>query len=289
MDITTIAILGLGAMGSRMATHLIAAGYEVTVWNRSPGMAKTLMAQGATVAASPQLAAMAATVIISMVTDNNASREVWLNPETGAILGLQPGAIAIECSTLTVKWTQHLASALEARGVQFLDAPVVGSRPQAEAGQLISLVGGNAETLAHVEPILGVISGAIHHVGTIGQGTAMKLAVNTLFGVQVATLAEMLALLAKQGISPNQAMACLGELPITSAAVQGAGRLMVSHQHDPLFPIALVEKDFRYVLAMAQAVKAKTPTAVATQQIYQDAIAAGYGNDNITGVIQYFG
>lgn len=117
----------------------------------------------------------------------------------------------------------------------------------------------------------------------------MKLAVNTLFGVQVAILAEMLALLAKQGISPNQAMACLGELPITSAAVQGAGRLMVSHQHDPLFPIALVEKDFRYVLAMAQAVKAKTPTAVATQQIYQDAIAAGYGNDNITGVIQYFG
>ncbi|NER84129.1 MAG: NAD(P)-dependent oxidoreductase, partial [Leptolyngbya sp. SIO1D8] len=131
--------------------------------------------------------------------------------------------------------------------------------------------------------------GAIHHVGAVGQGTAMKLAVNTLFGVQVATLAEMIGFLGKYGVNSNKAMACLGQLPVMSLAAKGAGNLMVANNHIPLFPIALVEKDFRYALQTAQAVKAATPTATAIHRIYQDAIAQGYGNDNITGVAQLFG
>ncbi|NET38463.1 MAG: NAD(P)-dependent oxidoreductase [Cyanothece sp. SIO1E1] len=283
-----IAVLGLGAMGSRIAMNLIAAGYDVTVWNRSPAPAEALAAKGATLATSPKLAAEQADVVMSMVADNDASRYVWLNPETGAALGLRQDAIAIASSTLTVDWTKALAAEIERRGAKFLDAPVVGSRPQAEARKLIYLVGGEAATLAQVKAILSSTSGAMHHIGPIGQGMAMKLAVNTLFGVQVVALAEVIGMLDKQGITSTKAMAYLSELPVTSLAAKGAGNLIVADQHAPMFPIELVEKDFRYALQTGQAVNAATPTATAIHTIYQEAIAQGYGNENITGIARLF-
>ncbi|ABW29151.1 3-hydroxyisobutyrate dehydrogenase, putative [Acaryochloris marina MBIC11017] len=284
-----IAILGLGAMGSRVAINLLAAGYEVIVWNRSPQAVHTLVQAGAMAADSPQEAAVQASIVISMVTDDPASQAVWLDPETGAAQGLAPEAIAIESSSLTVGHTQTLATEIEQRGAAFLAAPVVGSRPQAEAQQLIYLVGGKAPVLAKVQDVLSASSSRIHHVGTVGQSMAMKLAVNALFGVQVAAVAEIISLLNQQGIPLNQVMATLKELPVTSPAVQGAGNLMITHAHAPLFPISLVEKDIRYGLELAKnAVEEPMPTLKAVQNVYQDAIAQGYGNDNITGVIQLF-
>jgi 3-hydroxyisobutyrate dehydrogenase len=151
------------------------------------------------------------------------------------------------------------------------------------------LVGGKAEILEQVQPILLSAGAAmVQHLGAIGQGMAMKLAVNTLFGVQVAALAEILGLLDKQGITNVKAMECLGELPVTSLAVKMAGSLMVANNHAPLFPMELVEKDFRYVIQSAHAENAAMPTATAIHHIYQEAIAKGFGNNNITGVAQLF-
>ncbi len=285
-----ITILGLGAMGSRLAANLLRAEYNVTVWNRSPDVAQALANQGAIVAPTPRAAAQGAAVVLAMVTDNEASHAVWLDPENGAAAGLSAQAIAVECSTLTVPWTKKLATTVENHGATFLDAPLVGSRPQAEAGKLTFLVGGPAETLAQVQDVLRAAGGsAIHHVGGVGQGMALKLAVNALFGIQVAALAEVLALLAKLGISDAQALACLSELPILSPAARLAGGLMVGQNHAPLFPIALVEKDFRYVLETAEAVGAATPASAAIHTLFQAAIAQGYGGDNITGIAQLQG
>ena len=222
-----------------------------------------------------------------MVTDDDASREVWLSPDTGAVQGLQSGKIAIASSTLTVEWTQELAVAINSVGAAFLDAPVVGSRPQAEAGKLIYLVGGDPETLAQVQPIL-LTSGSVQAIGDVGQGMAMKLAVNALFGIQVAALAEILALLTQQGVTTSQAMDCLGRLPVLSPAAKGAGSLMVAHQHEPLFPVHLVEKDLRYAQAAAQVAATELPTTIATQQVFQEAIAQGYGTQNLTAVAQLY-
>lgn len=283
-----IAVLGLGAMGSRVAINLLAAGYDVTVWNRSPRVVEPLIQKGATVADSPKQAAEQATIVISMVTDDQASRSVWLDPKTGAAQGLTPDTIAIESSSLSVAFTQALATEIESLGAEFLAAPVVGSRPQADAKQLIYLVGGQASVLAKVEDLLSANSTAIHHVGTAGQSMAMKLAVNALFGIQVAAVAEITSLLGQQGIPMDQVLACLGELPITSPAIKGAGTLMSANTHTPLLPIHLVKKDFRYVLESAQSVKAAMPTVNAVQGVYEDAISQGYATDNITGVIQLF-
>jgi 3-hydroxyisobutyrate dehydrogenase len=128
----------------------------------------------------------------------------------------------------------------------------------------------------------------IHHVGSVGQGVAMKLAVNALFGIQVAALAELLGMLSKDGISPEKAMECLGDLPVLSPAAKGAGSLMVSQNHAPLFPIDLVEKDFRYVTQTAQSLEATIPTAAGVMDIYRTVIAQGYGSENITGVVRLF-
>jgi 3-hydroxyisobutyrate dehydrogenase-like beta-hydroxyacid dehydrogenase len=290
MNTKKIAILGLGAMGSRMAQNLLKANYQVIVYNRTADKATPLVKQGAIYAATPRTAAEQADIVISMVTDDAASRTTWLDAETGAIAGLNPTAIAIESSTLTVDWTKELATAVNRQGAMFLDAPVVGSRPQVEAGKLVYLVGGEAETLAEVKETLLAASGAtIHLVGSVGQGMAMKLAVNALFGAQVAALAEMIGVLTRQGMTAETALACLSELPVLSPAAKLAGQLMLADNHAPLFPIALVEKDFRYMTQTAAAVAAPTPVASAIRVLYQDAIAQGYGNDNITGIVRLFG
>lgn len=284
---TRVALLGTGAMGSRLAQNLLHAEHELIVYNRTADRLKPLLEQGAIQAATPKAAAEQADVAICMVTDDESSRQIWLAPETGAIHGLSPDTIAIECSTLTVAWAQELAAAILKQGADFLDAPVVGSRPQADAGKLIALVGGDAATLDRVEAVLlsaGV--GTIHPVGKTGQGMAMKLAVNALFGIQVAALAEIIGMLSQGGIPPEKAMTVLGELPILSPAAKLAGNLMISGNHAPLFPIELVEKDFRYAIETAQAGNAEMPVSQGTREVYRRAIAAGLGGDNITGIIQ---
>lgn len=284
-----IAVLGTGAMGCRIAQNLLQANHHVVVYNRTVEQALPLVNQGAVYAATPRAAAEQADIVISMVTDNQVSHTIWLEPETGAALGLGKDSVAIESSTLTVDWTTTLATEIERHGAAFLDAPVVGSRPQADAGKLIYLVGGRAETLAHVQAIL-LSAGAstIHHIGSTGQGMAMKLAVNALFGIQVAALAEAIGMLSKNGVDLATAIACLGELPTISPAAKGAANLMLMQNHTALFPLNLVEKDFRYMMQTAQTVDAPTPVSKATYDIYQAAIAKGYGSDNITGVIQLF-
>ncbi|OKH34216.1 3-hydroxyisobutyrate dehydrogenase [Calothrix sp. HK-06] len=284
-----VAVLGIGAMGSRMVENLLNANHQVVVYNRTEDKVKPLQKLGAVYAATPREAAEQADIIISMVTDSNASRAIWLNQETGAILGLRKDAIAIESSTLTVSWVKELASLLSSRGVAFLDAPVIGSRPQADARKLIYIVGGQIETLKQAEHILLSAGGlVIHHVGDIGQGMAMKLAVNALFGIQVAALAEVMGMLTKNGLKLEKAIQCLSELPVMSLAAKNAANLIMAENHTPMFPIDLVEKDFRYVMQSAQEVDALTPVSTAIHNVYLDAIKLGYGGNNITGVARLF-
>ncbi|WP_438031201.1 NAD(P)-dependent oxidoreductase [Sorangium sp. So ce233] len=286
---TRVAIIGLGAMGSRMASRLLDAGHELIVYNRSAERAAPLVDRGARRAASPKEAAAGAGVVISMVTDDEASRAVWLDPERGALGGLGAEAIAIESSTLTLDWVRELAEHVGRRGARFLDAPVVGSRPQADAGQLVYLIGGAPETVDAARDVLGVLGAALRHVGLAGSGAVMKLVVNALFGIQVAALAELLGVLRGAGVDRAQALELLGALPVTSPALRGAGALIAADRHEPMFPIDLVEKDFRYALALARDVGASLPTAEAVRRVYAAAQSAGHGGQNIAAVSRIYG
>jgi 3-hydroxyisobutyrate dehydrogenase-like beta-hydroxyacid dehydrogenase len=273
-----IAFLGLGAMGRRMAARLLA-DHDVVVWNRSPEPAAALAAAGAERAETPREAATGADLVITMLTDDDAARAVWLQPEHGALGGMAPGAVALESSTVTPDWVAELGAAAAAAGVRLLDAPVAGSTPQAEAGALAYLVGGDAETLAEVRPVLDAMGRVVVHAGGPGRGAVLKLMVNALFATQVAVVAELLQLAERHGLPAAEAAELLGPLPVTSPAAKGAAALMVAGDHASRFPVRLVAKDLRYAVAAGAG-----PVVDAARARF-DAIAdAGGADDNLTVV-----
>lgn len=285
---TRIAFIGLGAMGSRMAAALLAAEFPLTVYNRNPERARPLEAKGAARADSPREAASEADVVISMVTDEDASRSVWLDDRNGAIHGIRAGSVAIESSTLTPAWAKTLAEKITRRNAGFLDAPVAGTLPHAEARQLIHLVGGEASALERVRDVLSAMSTAIHHVGAVGDGMLMKLAVNAILGIQTAAIAEVLALLTRSGIDPNEALETLGALPIASPAMMRAGGLMAARNFAPNFPINLVEKDFTYLLQTTESIDMPAPLAKAVRALCACAKQAGLGDADIAAFAQLY-
>jgi 3-hydroxyisobutyrate dehydrogenase len=276
---TRIAFLGLGAMGTRMANRLIAAQHEVTVWNRTP-----TPLTGAALAGTPKAAVTGAEVVITMLRDDAASGAVW----TEAMAAMTPGALGIEVSTVTPAHVRALHADAAARGVAFLDAPVAGSRPQAEAGQLIFMAGGAAPDLARAEPILLAMGGAVHHAGAAGAGAMVKLMLNSLFGAQLAVMAELIGLAAKAGIDPARAVEIIGATPVASPAVKLAAGAMLNRVFAPAFPIDLVEKDFALTLQTAEKTSAALPVTTAVHRAFADAKAEGHGGDNITGIVQRY-
>jgi 3-hydroxyisobutyrate dehydrogenase len=282
-----ISILGLGAMGSRMATNLIKAGHQVTVWNRSPQAARALTDAGARSAQTPKEAASDADFVIAMVRDNDASRQVWLDPDTGALEGLSAGAIAIESSTLTAEWIRELGAQMAERGRSLLEAPVVGSTPQAEAAQLIYLVGGDADIFARTQAVLKAMGSAVHHVGPLGAGALAKLATNTLLGIQVTALAELIGMLKRSDADVARVLEAVATTPAWSMVAGRVSGLMLAGNFTPQFPIDLIEKDFGYTLQAAGS-DAAAPTIAAARGVFRTAIERGFGDDNMTGVIKLF-
>lgn len=281
-----IAVLGAGAMGSRMAHRLIATGqHRVTVWNRTADRLRPLVDAGATAAGTPAEAARRQDLVLSMLRDDDAARSVWLDPDHGALPAMTSGTVAADSSTVTPSWSRELAARCTDHGVAFLDAPVAGSRPQADAGALIFFVGGDPATLPRVEPILRTLGGAVHHVGPVGAGTQLKLAVNALFAIQLAAAAELLSALHGTDLDPGRAAAVLAETPVASPATAAATTAMLQQLYVPAFPIDLVAKDLRYVTAQPDAA---LPLTRAAAEIYERAAAQGHGNDNITGIIQLY-
>jgi 3-hydroxyisobutyrate dehydrogenase len=276
-----IGFLGLGAMGSRMATRLIAAGHELHVWNRTAANAEALRGLGATVCSTPRQAALDAQYVISMVRDDESSRAIWLDNGTGALHAMGEGSVAIECSTLSTTWVSTLADIARDSSVRFLDAPVVGSRPQAQAGQLIFLVGGDSAVVGEVVPTLRLMGSKVLPVGPCGHGMAVKLAVNSLFATQVAVLSEILASLRRNGIDPALAVSLIAETPVCSPAARIAGEMIASNRHDPLFPAALAQKDLAYFLDGSGGV---LPVIRGVNRRYEELLAASHGDRHLTAV-----
>jgi len=286
--IENICILGTGAMGSRVATNLINKGFNISIYNRTKNNAIELIKQGAHYFSTPAQAVADADLVISMLTDDNAAKSVWLDLQNGALLAMKKNAIAIESSTLSINSISQLNSAFTKHNIAFLDAPVLGSRPQAESATLVFLVGGEKTVLSKASCVLEKLSSAIHYIGKSGSGATMKLAVNAYFGTQVTALSEVIGVLEKAGINKQQSVQLFNQLPTTSPALQGIGQLIANENFTPFFPIELVEKDFSYTLNLAEQINAKTPTIIASHLSYKLAIVNGYAKDNIAGVAQMY-
>lgn len=282
-----ISVLGLGAMGSRMAANLVKAGHAVTVWNRTPAAAASLVAAGAKQATTPREAATGADFVLAMVRDDEASRALWLASETGALAGMTAGAVAIESSTVTPGWIRELGDAVVQRGLALLEAPVSGSRPQAEAAQLVYFVGGDEAVVRRAEPVLKVMGSAIHHVGPLGSGAVVKLATNALLGVQVTAIAELIGLLKASGADAGRAIQAMSCTAVWSPGANYWSNTMLTGNFAPQFPVELIEKDFGYAVEVAGSAAA-APTIAAARGVFQQAIDRGLGGQNMTSVVQLF-
>lgn len=280
-----IAFLGLGLMGSGMASRLIAAGFDVTVWNRNADKATALGESGARIAATPADAAGDAAIVIAMLADDDVSRQVWTGPD-GALSAMQQGAIAIDSSTLTGPWVEQLAQQAMGHAVRFLEAPVTGSRDQAAQGTLRFLVGGDADTLATARPAFDAMGCAIVHLGPIGSGATVKLANNFLCGVQAASLAEAIALMEKRGLDIEQAVAILLDGAPASPMVKAVSRRMLDRNYAPHFFVPLMAKDLRYAAQAMADVGIVSTIAEAARARYVEADQAGESLCDIAAIVE---
>ena len=281
------AFIGLCAMGSRMAANLLKAGHEVTVCDLVPEAVKKLADSGANTAASAREAAEGNEFVLTMVRDDEVSRKVWLDATNGALAGMKPGSIAIECSTITPAWARELGGAISKTGIAMLEAPVSGSTPQAENAQLVFLIGGDAETLKHAQPLLKGLASSIQHAGPVGAGALAKLITNTLMGVQLTTIAEMIGMLKRQGVDPNQVLDAVAGTAMWNPHLTSDKESMLSSDFETHFPIKLLAKDLNYTVKTAGG-DASAPTVSAALGVFEKAINEQLGDLNMTAVVKLF-
>lgn len=281
-----VALLGLGIMGAGMARNLLKAGFPLTVWNRTAAKAKPFEAHGATVAPTPRAAAEAAEVVIAMVGDDLASREVWTG-EQGALAGARPGTILVECSTLSLDWVRELSALARERGALLVDSPVTGSKEAAEAGTLGLLVGGDAAAVERIRPILEAVSAKITHLGPTGSGAAMKLVNNLMSAVQVAALAEGLALAERAGLDMARVVPLIINGGPGSPVVKGkAARMAARDYANTQFALRWMHKDTTYAMRLADEHGVPMPTVAAAREVYRAARNLGFDEADFAAVIE---
>jgi 3-hydroxyisobutyrate dehydrogenase len=280
-----VALLGIGTMGRGMAANLLKAGFPLTVYNRTRSKAEPLAAQGAIIAGTPAEAVKDADVVISILADDNASLAAWLG-EDGALAAMSPGSTVVECGTLSPEWIADLDAKTKARGIGLVEAPVTGSRPQAEAGQLTFLCGTDEATLNKVRPVLEVMSKAIVHLGPAGSGGQMKLINNFLCAVQVASFAEGLAWIERSNLNREQALEVLKTGAPGSGIFNAMSQRMTDRTYEVNFLLRLMNKDIRYAQAAAADYGITLTTAATTQKLFDKAEQQGLSEKDMSAVVE---
>ena len=280
-----VAILGTGRMGSAMARALARDGHQLTLCNRTPERATALAAEiGGRAVATPREAGAEAEVIISMVADDAAVRDLYQGPD-GLLAGLTPGSVAVESSTVLPTVVRELAPHVHERGAAILDAPVSGSVSLAEAGQLTLMVGGEAADLERARPALESIAGRIFHLGPLGAGATLKLAVNAaIFGLNE-SLAEALVLAERAGVDRARAYEVFAASAVGAPYVQYKQAAFLQPDETPVaFSLELAAKDMAHILALAGAVGARMPQAELNRSMLVEAAAGGRGGADLSSV-----
>jgi len=272
-------------MGAGMASRVLTAGFPLAVYNRNPDKTAPFARAGAYVARTPRDTAARADIIITMLADDKASRAVWLDKDSGALAGAAPGTWLVESSTASVQWIHELAAAAKKHECELLDAPVTGSKPQAASGELLFLVGGSAEALAAVRPVLAVMSRDILHLGPIGSGATLKLINNFLCGVQAASVAEALALVNASGLDREKSVAMLAAGAPGSPLLKVITTRAAANDFTPNFVLRLMAKDLTYAREEGARHGIAMNTATPAIADFEKAIAAGYGEKDFSAVI----
>ena len=283
-----VTFIGLGRMGLGMAARLLAAGHRVRLYNRTASRATSLVERGASIHASPREASEGADVIIAMVTDDTASRNVWMSEEGVFAAALPAGTLVIECSTLSHDWVLELAAEAQRRSLRYIDCPVTGLPDMAAAGELTLLAGAAAEDLAQAQPVLDAFSKQTVHFGAIGTGTAYKLMINLQGAIQIAAVAEGMALAELAGLNLHTVTDTLATGQAASPQVVRNARRMVEGEHDQniQFTPQLRLKDVDYALRLARKLGIGAPFGAAASAAYTRLCELGHAGSNESKIIE---
>ena len=278
-----VAFLGLGTMGAAMAANLGRAGYPLTVWNRTPGRATGLVELGATEAATPARASAAAEVVLVCVSDSPDVEAVILGPD-GAIEGLRPGSLVIDCSTISPSVSRSIAERLATAGVGFVDAPVSGGSEGAQKGTLSIFCGGSPADVERARPVLGAMGRTITHVGSVGSGQAVKAVNQVILAGTYLGVAEGLVLAMKAGLDVPQVVDALGGGAAQSWVLANRSGRMIENEYPLGFKVALHLKDLGIALGLAEELGASLPVGELCEAIERDLVAAGHADDDMSAV-----
>lgn len=278
----TVAFIGLGIMGGRMAKNVLKAGYAVRVYNRTAAKAEALRPLGAAVAASPREAAAGAEFVITMVADPPVLAAVLEGPD-GALAGCRRGSLVVDMSTVDPGTSQAMAAKAEALGLRYLEAPVTGGMKGAEEGTLTIMAGGRPEEFAAAKPLLETMGKKILHVGPMGQGSALKLATNLVSASIITAMAEAMVLAAKAGVDPAVAVEVLAER--SPLIAQRAPRVLAGDFSEG-FPLKHAAKDVSLALATGRQLGVPLFASAAVAQFQAAALAKGWGDAEQTASIR---
>lgn len=269
-----IAWIGLGLMGAPMARNLLRHGHRVTVWNRTRAKAEALTAEGATLASSPRQAARAAEVVFTCVSDPPALESVLWGQE-GVLAGLVPGAVLVDCSTISPALACRVAAACAERDAEFLEAPVTGGTWGAERGELTFLLAGQPETGHRLRPLLAAMGKRMFHLGPHGTAQTVKLALNLLFALEVEALAEALALVRAAGLPAERLLEPLAASMGQSPLLEVKAPWMAKGEFPPSFPLRLMLKDLNLAMELATQYGVALPVAAVGREVYR-AVASAF-------------
>ncbi len=274
-----IAYLGLGIMGRGMVANLLKAGYPVTVWNRTPERAQPLVEQGARAAASPAEAVQGADVILYCLSDDKAVEELVFG--SGALLeAVQAGQVVIDMTTVHPDTSRKEAAAYADRGVEFLDAPVFGSKGEAANGGLWIVVGGARTLYERMQPILAPLSETTHYMGGSGMGASMKLVGNLLVAFQLEAIGEALILATRAGLNVKDVLGVVHVTDFKSPIFDGVGAALSNRSFDTNFSLKLMYKDANLISKFAQDLQAPTPALAVIREMIKGGVNQGWGEEN---------
>lgn len=266
-----VAFIGLGIMGQAMATNLVKAGHQVTVWNRTPGK----LVEGAGLAPTPAAAAQGAEVVWLCVSDTDAVEQVIFGDD-GVESSLREGMIIADSSTISPSATLKFAERVGAKGGSWVDAPMTGSKIGARDGTLVFIVGGTEPAIERLKPLFAAMGKKIFRMGDTGKGQATKLVMNLQIAMIFEGFVEALTLGAKLGVDPQQLVSLIEATMVRSGVVEYKAPFILQRDFTPNFPLRLMHKDIRLALDAAKEARVKLPGLETVEEVYEMATEDGH-------------
>ena len=283
--IKTISYLGLGTMGAGMASNLLKAGYKLTVWNRSAEKCKPFARKGARLAESPADAVRDADLVIYMLSNDQAVEEVVFGAN-GILSGIKEGQIAMDMSTVLPATSLREQEAYSKRGVDFLDAPVFGSKNESANAELWIMAAGKKHTFEKVKPVLQHLGQTVHYFGKNGNATAMKLVGNLIVALELEALSEGLVLARKAGLDLSTVMEVVKVADFRSPLLVSNGQNILKRDFSTSFALKLMLKDAGLIDKFAGSLQSPIPGLRVVENHLKSAVALGFEKENASAVIK---